>query len=133
MMIQSAERFGLSQLHQLRGRVGRGAHKSYCLVHSDSPGLDARERLGIIERLRDGFELSEEDLRIRGPGDYLGTRQSGFAEFKIASLFDRELMDLARKNALSLMETDPRLKLPIHAPLASRVKLESDRMLGEIS
>ena len=130
MMIESAERFGLSQLHQLRGRVGRGEYASHCLLMSDGAGAEARERLSIVERSSDGFELSEEDLRIRGPGDYVGTRQSGFVEFKVARLSDVELMMLAKTEALDLLADDPELEARKHSGLATLVKRSSERMTG---
>ncbi|MDA1189231.1 MAG: ATP-dependent DNA helicase RecG, partial [Chloroflexi bacterium] len=122
MMIDGAERFGLSQLHQLRGRVGRGEHQSYCLLLSDSPGEDARERLRLVERLQDGFKLAEEDLRLRGPGDYIGTRQSGFLEFKVARLSDTDILAMARREATRLVDADPDLQKPEHAGIAGAIQ-----------
>ncbi len=130
MMIESADRFGLSQLHQLRGRVGRGEFSSHCLLMSDGAGADARKRLSIVEHSSDGFELSEEDLRIRGPGDYVGTRQSGFVEFKVARLSDVELMMLAKTEAAELLAGDPELEARKHSGLATLVKRSSERMTG---
>ena len=92
MLVDGADRFGLAQLHQLRGRVGRGMHESYCILLADSPGQDARERLKLVERSGDGFELAEEDLRLRGPGDYLGTRQSGLPSLKVARVTDQDIL-----------------------------------------
>jgi ATP-dependent DNA helicase RecG len=130
MMIESAERFGLSQLHQLRGRVGRGEFSSHCLLMSDGAGTEARKRLSIVTRSSDGFELSEEDLQIRGPGDYVGTRQSGFVEFKVARLSDVELMMLAKTEATELLAGDPELEARSHSGLAALVKRSSERMTG---
>jgi len=121
MLIESADRFGLSQLHQLRGRVGRGPNQSYCLLLSDRPSGDAKARLSIVERTADGFDLAEEDLRLRGPGDYIGKRQSGFAELKIASFADTDLLMAARTEASRLLEHDPALAAPDHAVLAAEV------------
>ncbi len=109
MLIDGADRFGLAQLHQFRGRVGRGQHQSYCLLLSDTAGNEARERLRIIERISDGFKLAEEDLRIRGPGDYLGTRQSGIPELRIADITDHELLSTARREAEKILRNDPNL------------------------
>tara|TARA_B100001123_G_scaffold48751_2_gene49673 strand:+ start:53386 stop:55791 length:2406 start_codon:yes stop_codon:yes gene_type:complete len=109
MLIDGAERFGLAQLHQFRGRVGRGEHESFCLLITEEDTGSARERVQIIERVRDGFELAEADLAQRGPGDYFGVRQSGIQSFKIASLFDRDLIALSRKEAILLLESDPQL------------------------
>lgn len=121
MLIESADRFGLAQLHQFRGRVGRGQHKSYCMLLADGPGGDARERLSVVERVSDGFDLAEEDLRIRGPGDYVGTRQSGWAELKVATMADVELLTLARSEAQDLLAADPTLSRAAHVALAQEV------------
>ena len=101
MVIEHAERFGLSQLHQLRGRVGRGAEQSYCvLLASDKQTEVARERLGIMEETNDGFRIAEKDLKLRGPGEVMGTRQAGLPEFRVANLVrDLEILQAARKEA----------------------------------
>ena len=111
MVIESTEKFGLSQLHQLRGRVGRGAEKSYCILLSGSKlGKDAKERINIMVSTQNGFEIAEKDLELRGPGDIAGTRQSGELNFKLASLVqDRDLLDLARNLAADILEKDPEL------------------------
>jgi ATP-dependent DNA helicase RecG len=111
MVIESAEKFGLSQLHQLRGRVGRGAEKSYCILLTGSGlGKDARERMKIMISTNDGFIIAEKDLDMRGPGDIEGTRQSGVLNFKLASIVqDRPLLEVARRFADDIMETDPEL------------------------
>jgi ATP-dependent DNA helicase RecG len=111
MVIESTEKFGLSQLHQLRGRVGRGAEKSYCILLSGSKlGNDARERIKIMTSTNNGFEIAEKDLELRGPGDIEGTRQSGVLNFKLASIVqDRPLLEVARRFADDIMETDPEL------------------------
>ncbi len=121
MLIEGAERFGLSQLHQFRGRVGRGEHKSYCMLLSGSASMAGRERLRIIERTRDGFVLAEEDLRMRGPGEFFGTQQSGFPELRMARLSDAALLDVAREQATLLLQRDPGLKRPEHRLLADEV------------
>jgi ATP-dependent DNA helicase RecG len=112
MLIIHAERFGLSQLHQLRGRVGRGSHRSYCtLVAYDPYGEEARRRLDIMVKSNDGFRIAEEDLNIRGPGEFFGTRQSGMPDLKIANIIrDAKLLNVARGEAFSLIEKDPYLK-----------------------
>lgn len=107
MFIDGAHRFGLAQMHQFRGRVGRGNHQSYCILMSDNPTQDAIERMDILRRINDGFRLAEEDLRIRGPGDYLGTRQSGRPIFKIANMGDVDILDLAKIEVRKLLEFDP--------------------------
>jgi ATP-dependent DNA helicase RecG len=114
MIIEHAERFGLSQLHQLRGRVGRGAHRSYCvMIYYGGNNTEALERLRVMERERDGFKIAEADLQLRGPGEMIGTRQSGLADFRIANLArDSRLLLEAREEALAWLEKDPRLARP---------------------
>lgn len=114
MIIESAERFGLSQLHQLRGRVGRGAEQSFCILMTGYKlSADARLRMDTMVRTNDGFEIAEADLRLRGPGDISGTMQSGSVELKIADLAkDGAILELARKAAMQLLEKDPSLTLP---------------------
>jgi ATP-dependent DNA helicase RecG len=108
MVIESAEKFGLSQLHQLRGRVGRGADKSYCILLSGSKlGNEARERIRIISSTSNGFEIAEKDLELRGPGDIEGTRQSGILNFKLASIVhDRPLLEVAKNMVSAILEKD---------------------------
>ena len=120
MLIDGADRFGLAQLHQFRGRVGRGEHPSHCLLLSDSPGLAAHERIRILERTIDGFEIAEEDLRIRGAGEYMGTRQSGMNDLKVARLTDIDIMQMARQEAKRLLHSDPGLSAKAHSALAER-------------
>lgn len=111
MLIEHAERFGLSQLHQLRGRVGRGAAQSFCLLINSSKSETARQRLKVLEQSQDGFFISEMDLRFRGPGEVLGTRQSGLPDFALASLVeDQEVLVLAREAAERMLELDPTLE-----------------------
>jgi ATP-dependent DNA helicase RecG len=121
MLIEAADRFGLAQLHQFRGRVGRGEHASYCLLLAEDPTPEARERLRILEETRDGFKLAEEDLRLRGPGDFFGTRQSGLPTLKVAGLGDRDLFLQARQEAETLLKKDPSLSAPEHRPLSSEL------------
>jgi ATP-dependent DNA helicase RecG len=126
MIVEHAERFGLSQLHQLRGRVGRGAAKSHCLLvaHFRRTGDDARDRLRAIERTQDGFEIAREDLRIRGPGEMLGTRQSGLAVLDVADLYrDEAILEEAREDAFAVIEGDPDLARPEHAAAAEALRL----------
>ena len=114
MIIENADRFGLSQLHQLRGRIGRGQHKSWCVLVSDSTNETSRERLKIMVKTADGFAISEEDLRLRGPGDFFGSRQHGLPETHIADLgADMQVLVTAQEEANRLMEQDPRL---LHHP-----------------
>lgn len=121
MVIENAERFGLSQLHQLRGRVGRGAEQSFCiLMTGDKLGNDARARIETMVRTNDGFEIAETDLRLRGPGDLMGTQQSGLPELHIADLVaDVALLQQARQVALRLLDKDPQLKDPKNARMAA--------------
>jgi ATP-dependent DNA helicase RecG len=126
MIVEHAERFGLSQLHQLRGRVGRGAAKSHCLLvaHFRRAGDDARERLRAVERTQDGFEIAREDLRIRGPGEMLGTRQSGLAILDVADLYrDEAILEEAREDAFDLVERDPDLTREEHRAAAEALRL----------
>jgi ATP-dependent DNA helicase RecG len=119
MLIEHAERFGLAQLHQLRGRVGRGAAKSYCILLASEPMSDeARQRLDAMVKTQDGFQLAEVDLEIRGPGEFFGTRQSGLPEFRTAGLVTHtRLLEEARQEAAQLVGRDPGLRLPEHRAL----------------
>ncbi len=119
MIIEHAERFGLSQLHQLRGRVGRGGHRSYCVLMAAYPISDeAKRRLGTMVQSQDGFVIAEEDLAIRGPGEFFGTRQSGLPELRVANILrDAKLLEEARDSAWKLLSFDPHLSRPEHAAL----------------
>ncbi len=123
IMIESAERFGLAQLHQFRGRVGRGEHKSYCILISQADTPEAVERLRAMETIQDGFRLAEKDLELRGPGDFFGTRQSGLPPLRLAKLSDTQTLELARRVARRIYEEDPELTRPEHAALAERVRV----------
>ncbi|HET9366688.1 MAG TPA: ATP-dependent DNA helicase RecG [Candidatus Udaeobacter sp.] len=113
MLIENAERFGLAQLHQLRGRIGRGEHKSYCILLTSAQAKEASEKLAVLERTSDGFKVAEADWELRGPGDLLGTAQSGLPALKVGNLrTDAHLMLRARAAAVSILERDPRLELP---------------------
>ena len=123
MVVENADRFGLSQLHQLRGRVGRGKAKSYCILLSDSQNEETRARLKVMTQTNDGFRISQEDLRLRGPGDFFGQRQHGLPAMKIADLScDMRLLDEAQTAARQLMERDPELTAPAHRPLRRRIR-----------
>lgn len=132
IVIEHAERFGLSQLHQLRGRVGRGQYKSYCvLMLGYAVSEESFERSKIMERTADGFKVAEADLEIRGPGEFMGARQSGLTGFKMANLVrDIEVLKLARKVAMELIEKDPVLALPEHATLNKMVADNQQKTLG---
>ena len=129
MLIENAERFGLSQLHQLRGRVGRGAEQSYCLLMSSSKTEPARQRLKVLEQSQDGFFISEMDMRFRGPGEVLGTRQSGLPDFTLASLVeDQEVLELARGAAEKVIARDETLeRWPL---LQAELKYRYQRLMG---
>ena len=153
ILIEHAERFGLAQLHQLRGRVGRSSRQSYCLLMAQNPGQGrrqlgkhppgsdacastARERLEALVRSNDGFMIAEEDLRIRGPGEFFGLRQWGIPEFRVANLVrDGDLLQQARQEAFSLLQSDPRLNEPAHHGLREAMlrKWEKKLELGSIS
>ncbi|MEY3538859.1 MAG: ATP-dependent helicase RecG [Bacteroidota bacterium] len=130
MVIESAEKFGLSQLHQLRGRVGRGSEQSYCiLLSSVKASREARERLKIMCTTNDGFVIAEKDLEIRGPGDIDGTRQSGALNFKLASIInDRATMELAKEAAAAICEKDPNLILPEHSAIRSFLQTQKTKI-----
>jgi ATP-dependent DNA helicase RecG len=122
MVIEDANRFGLSQLHQLRGRVGRGEHQSFCVLIAEATTEEAQRRLSVLAETGDGFRIAEEDLRIRGPGDVAGTKQHGELEFQFADLIrDGVLLERARTAALRILETDPGLEKPEHAKMLARV------------
>jgi ATP-dependent DNA helicase RecG len=132
MVVQHAERFGLSQLHQLRGRVGRGAAVSFCyLLPSPAGGPDARARLEVLEQSTDGFVIAEKDLELRGPGEFLGTRQSGLPELSVANLArDQALSAVAAEEARAIAEADPRLTRPEHRGLLRALE---ERWEGKLS
>lgn len=122
ILIEGANRFGLAQLHQFRGRVGRGEHHSYCLLLADSDSTGSRDRLQAIEDSQDGFALAEKDLEMRGPGEFFGTQQSGLPSLKLAELGDLFTLVKAREEAQLLTENDPELSLPEHKLLARRLE-----------
>ncbi len=117
MLIEGADRFGLAQLHQFRGRVGRGEHPSLCFLLADDPSPEAEERLSTVERTTDGFKLAQADLELRGPGELYGTRQSGYAGLRIASLLDAPLIAATRREAETLLDADPELASREHREL----------------
>jgi ATP-dependent DNA helicase RecG len=133
MLVEGANRFGLAQLHQFRGRVGRGSDKSYCLLIPETSDAVENERLQAMEETNDGFILAERDMEQRGPGDFLGTRQSGYAELKMAKLTDVHLIEKARKYAQILFEQDPDLQKPEHGLITSRLRHFWGNGQGDIS
>ena len=133
MVVENAEHFGLSQLHQLRGRVGRGKHKSYCVLFSNSQNETTKARLSVMTKTNNGFEIAEEDLSLRGPGDFFGNRQHGLPQMKLANLsYNMDLLKEAQAAATKLIEDDPKLEKPEHAALCAQIKhlyeLSSERL-----
>ena len=130
IVIDGAERFGLSQLHQLRGRVGRGTHPSHCILLSDA-SPDAQARLSALTKTTSGFEIAEMDLELRGPGEFFGLRQHGLPEFKLADLKnERELLKFARDDAAELLKGDPNLRSPEHTELRHAINSQFGKTLG---
>jgi ATP-dependent DNA helicase RecG len=121
MMVEGAERFGLSQLHQFRGRVGRDKEQGYCLLIQEKLSPEARERLRLMEKVHNGFALAEKDLELRGPGEFFGTHQSGLPELKLAKLTDLRGLELARREAMTLFQNDPDLKRTEHQSLRQQL------------
>lgn len=134
MIIENSERFGLAQLHQLRGRVGRGSHKSYCVLIYDSKTDVCRQRMSIMEETNDGFRISEKDLEIRGPGEFFGTRQHGLPELKVANLFKHiKILKLAQQEARYILGEDNNLQLKENIPLKNEIIDKFKDTLEEIS
>jgi len=134
MVVENAERFGLAQLHQLRGRVGRGEYQSYCVLFNESRSEVARERMKVMEETSDGFIISEKDLELRGPGDFFGTRQHGIPELKIANLYrDMDILKKAQEAALKLLDKDRLLNSPENRLLGGAVKEKFDGAATSIS
>jgi ATP-dependent DNA helicase RecG len=124
MVIENAERFGLSQLHQLRGRVGRGAEQSYCILMTDYKlGVDSKTRIETMVKTNNGFEISETDLKLRGPGDIMGTQQSGALDLLIADLAkDGPILQLAREVAIDVLKKDPELEKPENKVIKTQIE-----------
>jgi ATP-dependent DNA helicase RecG len=134
MLIENAERFGLAQLHQLRGRIGRGEHKSYCILLTSAKVKEASAKLGVLEGTTDGFEVAEADWELRGPGDLLGTAQSGLPALKIGNLkTDGHLMRRARAAAVSTLERDPHLELPENQRFRRLIVEQERRIFSNVS
>ena len=134
MLIENAERFGLAQLHQLRGRIGRGEHKSYCILLTSDKSKETAAKLGVLERTSNGFEVAEADWDLRGPGDLLGTAQSGLPELKIGNLkTDADLMRRARAAAMSIFDADPRLELPENQRFRRLIVEQQGRTFSNVS
>ncbi|MFR9071077.1 MAG: ATP-dependent DNA helicase RecG, partial [Paraclostridium sp.] len=134
MIIENAERFGLAQLHQLRGRVGRGSHKSYCILIYSSKSEVCSQRMGIMEETTDGFKISEKDLEIRGPGEFFGTRQHGLPELKVANIFKHmKILKVAQQEARYIVGEDPKLVNYENKDLKKEVLKKFENRLKEIS
>ena len=134
MLIENAERFGLAQLHQLRGRIGRGEHKSYCILLASDQSPETEAKLAVLEKTRDGFVVAEADWELRGPGDLLGTAQSGLPVLKIGDLRrDAQLMKRARTAAMSIFEMDPSLEWPENQRFRQLIVEEQGRTFSNVS
>jgi len=132
MVIENSERFGLAQLHQLRGRVGRGADQSYCILMTDVKiSKEGRTRIQTMVRTNDGFEIADVDLKLRGPGDLMGTQQSGVLDLLIADLGrDGKLLQLAREKAIKVLESDPDLNHPENMNIRRQIAQQSKSSLN---
>ena len=133
IVIDGADRFGLSQMHQFRGRVGRGKHQSYCVLIAESPNPDAQNRMEILHRVSDGFALAEEDMNMRGTGDYLGTRQSGQEIFKVANLSDHDILSLARVEAKKMVQNDPYLESDEHTNIRNKYASQLEELSVQVN
>ena len=131
MVIENAERYGLAQLHQLRGRVGRGEYKSYCILKYEGNSEIIRQRMKVMTNTNDGFKIAEKDLELRGTGDFFGTKQHGIPDFKIANLFeDMDILKLAQKVAIQVMEEDSKLEQEKNILLKQMVKEKIGNQIG---
>jgi ATP-dependent DNA helicase RecG len=134
MLVENAERFGLAQLHQLRGRIGRGEHKSYCILLTSDQSKETSAKLAVLEKTSNGFEVAEADWQLRGPGDLLGTAQSGLPALKIGDLKrDADLMRGARSAALSIFERDPHLESPENQRFRRLIVEQQGRTFSNVS
>ena len=134
MLIEDAERFGLAQLHQLRGRIGRGEHKSYCVLLSGEKSSEALAKLDVLEKTTNGFEIAEADWEFRGPGDLLGTAQSGLPLIKLGNLkTDASLMRSARAAAVKIFESDPKLEAAENQRFRQLIVEQEGRTFSQVS
>jgi len=133
MMIEGANRFGLAQLHQLRGRVGRGSNQAYCFLVPENDDLLENERLTALEKSNDGFELAEIDLKQRGPGDFLGERQSGFKDLQLMNIMNVELIECARSYAEKIFIDDPNLEKSENQEMKKFLSYYWNKSIGDIN
>ncbi|MDQ2085029.1 ATP-dependent DNA helicase RecG [Herbivorax sp. ANBcel31] len=134
MVVENSERFGMSQLHQLRGRVGRSIHKSYCILYNEGKGKVAKERMKVMEKNRDGFVISQKDLELRGPGEFFGTRQHGIPQLKIANLYnDMDVLKKAQDTAINIIDKDRNLSTKEHLLLKNKIKKEFKEKINILS
>jgi ATP-dependent DNA helicase RecG len=133
MLIEGANRFGLAQLHQFRGRVGRGDAKSFCLLIPDKEDAVENQRLSVMAETNDGFVLAERDLEQRGPGEFLGTRQAGYSELHMANLMDVKLIEKARQQAQGIFQSDPDFSSPENSALSEKLARFWDGGKGDVS
>ncbi|TYQ12956.1 UNVERIFIED_CONTAM: ATP-dependent DNA helicase RecG [Acetivibrio alkalicellulosi] len=134
MVVENAERFGLSQLHQLRGRVGRSSYQSYCILYNESASKVAKERMRVMEKTNDGFVIAQKDLELRGPGEFFGTRQHGIPQLKIANLYnDIDILKEAQEAAIEILKQDRDLSLQEHLLLNKRIESDFKEKLNELS
>jgi ATP-dependent DNA helicase RecG len=134
MLVENAERFGLAQLHQLRGRIGRGQHKSYCILLTSDQSKETAAKLAVLEKTSNGFEVAEADWELRGPGDLLGTAQSGLPALRIGDLkTDAGLMRQARTAAMSIFKADPRLESPENQRFRRLIVEQQGRTFSNVS
>jgi ATP-dependent DNA helicase RecG len=134
MLVENAERFGLAQLHQLRGRIGRGEHKSYCILLTSEKSQETESKLAVLEKTSNGFEVAEADWELRGPGDLLGTAQSGLPGLKIGDLMrDAKLMRAARREAMSIFDADPQLESPENQRFRRLIVEQQEQTFSHVS